>query len=216
MEKEEAKESRKCAGSWILDGSEKFGRNRDTFGFIRSTSSGRFGNDRMRSGLRSFEGVFRILFPLLIEFARKIYLKYFEFVHAIWKEERFLDCLNSKNNVSSNTSLEYKSPHRYSALLSSPSLVKTFSTYFKFLANPLAKRQFLGRTISTRKKIDRSKLVRSLFSSPRELNSRIYGDVSAAEFTWKQLNLFRGNGFIKSGKCLSFIEAPRKAIYNLV
>lgn len=58
--------------------------------------------------------------------------------------------------------------------------------------------------------------VRSLFSSPRELNSRIYGDVSAAEFTWKQLNLFRGNGFIKSGKCLSFIEAPRKAIYNLV
>lgn len=101
----------------------------------------------MRSGLRSFEGVFRILFPLLIEFARKIYLKYFEFVHAIWKEERFLDCLNPKNNVSSNTSLEYKSPHRYSALLS-PSLVKTFSTYFKFLANPLAKRQFLGRTIS--------------------------------------------------------------------
>lgn len=58
--------------------------------------------------------------------------------------------------------------------------------------------------------------VRSLFSSPRELNSRIYGDVNAAEFTWKQLNLFRGNGFIKSGKCLSFIEAPRKAIYNLV
>lgn len=167
MEKEEAKESRKCAGSWILDGSEKFGRNRDTFGFIRSTSSGRFGNDRMRSGLRSFEGVFRILFPLLIEFARKIYLKYFEFVHAIWKEERFLDCLNSKNNVSSNTSLEYKSPHRYSALLSSPSLVKTFSTYFKFLANPLAKRQFLGRTISTRKKIDRSKLFVLSFP-PRE------------------------------------------------
>lgn len=112
--------------------------------------------------------------------------------------------------------IEYIPPHRYSALLSSPSLVKTFSTYFKFLANPLAKRQFLGRTISTRKKIDRSKLVRSLFSSPRELNSRIYGDVSATEFTWKQLNLFRGNGFIKSGKCLSFIEAPRKAIYNLV
>lgn len=83
MEKEEAKESRKCAGSWILDGSEKFGRNRDTFGFIRSTSSGRFGNDRMRSGSRSFEEVFRILFPLLIEFAKKIYLKYFEFVHAI-------------------------------------------------------------------------------------------------------------------------------------
>lgn len=201
----------------IMD-SGRIGKIRAESWHVRIHSEHKFGNDRMRSGSRSFEGVFRILFPLLIEFARKIYLylKYFEFVHAIWKEERFLDCLNPKNNVSSNTSLEYKSPHRYSALLSSPSLVKTFSTYFKFLANPLAKRQFLGRTISTRKKIDRSKLVRSLFSSPRELNSRIYGDVSAAEFTWKQLNLFRGNGFIKSGKCLSFIEAPRKAIYNLV
>lgn len=63
--------------------------------------------------------------------------------------------------------IEYIPPHRYSALLSSPSLVKTFSTYFKFLANPLAKRQFLGRTISTRKKIDRSKLFVLSFP-PRE------------------------------------------------
>lgn len=81
MEEEEAKESRKCAGSGTLDRSEKFGQDRDTLGFPRSTSSGRFGNDRVYGSSRSFKGVFRIL-PLLIEFARKmyLYLKYLEFV----------------------------------------------------------------------------------------------------------------------------------------
>lgn len=96
MEEEEAKESRKCAGSGTLDRSEKFGQDRDTLGFPRSTSSGRFGNDRVYGSSRSFKGVFCIL-PLLIEFARKmyLYLKYLEFVqkdltrHAIRKEELF-------------------------------------------------------------------------------------------------------------------------------
>lgn len=80
MEEEEAKESRKCAGLGTLNRSEKFGQDRDTLGFPRSTSSGRFGNDRVYGSSRSFK-VFRIL-PLLIEFARKmyLYLKYLEFV----------------------------------------------------------------------------------------------------------------------------------------
>lgn len=154
MEEEEVKESRKCAGSGTLDRSEKFGQDRDTLGFPRSTSSGRFGNDRVYGSSRSFKGVFRIL-PLLIEFARKmyLYLKYLEFVqkdlYTLFEKK---NCLNPRNNVSSNTNPSYKSPHRYSALLSSPSLVKTFPAYFKFLflANPLPKRQFLGRTISNR------------------------------------------------------------------
>lgn len=147
------------------------------------TSSGRFGNDRMRSGLhalsnRSFKEVFRIL-SLLIEFTSKIYLylKYLEFVqkdlYTLFEKRKFSRLFKSKEQCFHRIHPSYKSPHRYSALLSSLSLVKTFSTYFKFLflANPLPKRQFLGRTISNRsvstqkKSTDRNFPSFSLFSS---------------------------------------------------
>lgn len=182
MEERRSERSRKCAELCILDRSEKFGQDRDRSDCL-STSSGRFGNDRMRSGLhalsnRSFKGVFRIL-SLLIEFTSKIYLylKYLEFVqkdlYTLFEKRKFSRLFKSKEQCFHRIHPSYKSPHRYSALLSSPSLVKTFSTYFKFLflANPLPKRQFLGRTISNRsvstqkKSTDRNLPSFSLFSS---------------------------------------------------